>query len=453
MNYSVVILAAGIGARMRGTLPKVLYPIGGMSLLGRIVQTAMSLSPQKIVVVCGHQSQMVKEALKDWKQITWIHQEKQLGTGHAVQQTLSSLDTEKVLILNGDIPLISQSSLKKLLESAKENECALMTVKLQDPSGLGRIIRDHNGIFKGIVEEKDATLEQKQIKEICAGLYLFSKQHLSQWLPQLKTNNAQQELYITDTLKLAVNQGIKVKTVEPDHDYEVLGVNDKVQLAQIERIFQAKQAEHFMKQGLLLRDPSRFDLRGELSFGEDVEIDVNVILEGKVKLGNNVSIGPNVILKNTELHDGTKILANTMIEDAKIGPGCHIGPFARIRPGTSLGVNVRIGNFVEVKHSNIGSKTKVNHLSYIGDATIGQEVNIGAGTITCNYDGKEKHETIIGDHVFIGSDTQLIAPIKIGNGATIGAGTTVVRDVEPNELIHNRITHRSLIKTGTERLE
>lgn len=451
-SFAVVILAAGMGERMRGTLPKVLYPIASEPMLERIVKTAKSLSPKEIIIVCGHQKEKLKAALQHRQDLIWVFQEQQRGTAHAVLQALPHIGTvEKVLIINGDVPLLSDNTLKKLLHESAESPCVLLTVSVKDPHGLGRILRNEKGEVIGIREEKDASASERKIKEICAGVFLVNKEALSRWLPKIKPHNAQNEYYLTDIIKLCTEEQLPIATVNPTEEYEALGINDKAQLAQVERIFQKHKAHELMKQGLMLLDPARFDLRGELTFGQDVSIDINVVLEGNVKLGNQISIGPHVIIKNSEIHDGVTILSHCVIEGAIIGAGAVVGPFSRIRPKTELGINSKIGNFVEIKQSKVGAKSKINHLSYIGDAFIGQEVNVGAGTITCNYDGKDKHETWIGDHVSIGSDTQLIAPVKIGNGAVIGAGTTVVRDVLQNELIHNRISHRSIIKTDLEK--
>lgn len=445
MGFSVVILAAGQGMRMRSSLPKVLHPIGGSPILKRIISTVNTLAPKRVIAVLGHQIELVKETLKNEPHLMFAEQREQLGTGHAVMQALPELGTsEKVLILCGDVPLISAATLKKLIEKTKNHALGFVTVKTSNPYGLGRVIRNQKEEVIDIIEEKDASDEEKQIPEINSGIYLVAKNKLSEWLPKLTRSNAQGEYYLTEVVKMAVKEKERIVTVSPEYEYEVLGVNDKVQLAALERIFQQEQATKLLQQGVTLLDPARFDLRGEVTVGEDVIIDVNVVLEGKNKIGNKVSIGPNVIIKHSEIHDGAVILANSVIEGAVIGPGASVGPFARVRPGTELMVNARVGNFVEIKNSRVGASSKINHLSYVGDAILGNSVNIGAGTITCNYDGKNKHQTIIGDRVMVGSDTQLIAPVRVGHGATIGAGTTVVRDVEPNELVHNRIEQRSV---------
>ncbi len=452
MKLAVVILAAGQGVRMRSSLPKVLHPIGGMPILERIVRTAEELHPDRIVVVHGAQSEKIKEALKKTKiNILFAEQKEQLGTGHAVLQALPQIaSADQILILYGDVPLISADTLKKLLNSSQsEEEClnsiGFITFLAKNPFGLGRVTRDNQGKVTGIVEEKDATAKEREIREIYAGIFLAPTERMKQWLPNLKNQNNQKEYYLTDIVKVALALNLPIHTASPSHHFEVLGVNDKAQLAELERTFQRNQANLLMQKGVTMADPYRFDLRGELLVGQDVSIDVNAIFEGHVRLGNQVSIGPNVFIKDAEIHDGVQILANSVIEGAVIAAGCTVGPFSRIRPGTELGVNARIGNFVEVKNSSVGAKNKINHLSYIGDTRMGEEVNIGAGTITCNYDGKHKHQTIIGNRVSIGSDTQLIAPVRVGDDATIGAGTTVVRDILPKELLHNRVSHRSVI--------
>lgn len=447
MNCSVVILAAGQSTRMRSNLPKVLHPIGGIPILKRIVNTAKKLAPSQVIVVYGHQGALLKEALHAEEKILFAEQSKQQGTGHAVQQALPFLSGKEdlpVLILCGDVPLITEKTLHRLLENTTHPAMGFVTVKVDNPKGLGRVIRNERNQVIGIVEEKDATEAERAIQEINTGIFLVSKTLLEKFLPKISSANAQGEYYLTDLIKLAVMDKIPITTVSPDNEFEVLGINDRVQLAELERIYQREMAYHLMKQGVTIIDPARFDVRGELTVGEDVTIDVNVILQGKVRIGNQVTIGPNVIIKHAEIHDGANILANSVIEGAVIGAGCIIGPFARIRPGTELSVNVHIGNFVEMKNAVVGPGSKINHLSYIGDASLGQEVNVGAGTITCNYDGKNKHQTTIGDYVFIGSDTQLIAPVKLGDRSVVGAGTTVVKDVEANELVHNRIEQRTV---------
>lgn len=440
MNLSVIILAAGRGVRMYSTLPKVLHPIGGTPILERILLTVSQLNPRQVIAVYGKQGDQLKSALRDHKNLEWVLQAEPLGTGHAAQQALPSIaDVDRVLILYGDTPLITKETLRRLLDATPKNALGLMTVSVAEPTGFGRILRDANGKLTRIVEEKDTTAEEKKIKEINAGFFVVPRSYLQKWLPQLKTHNTQQEYCLPDIVTMANQDNVPIVTISPQSEWEVVGINDKVQLAQMERRHQQSEAEKLMLQGVTILDPMRFDLRGSLTVGKDVVIDINVIIEGEVTLGDQVKLGPNVTLKNTIIESGTEILANSIIEDATIGNACRIGPFARIRPGTVLAENVHVGNFVEVKKSTVGKKSKINHLSYVGDATVGQEVNVGAGTITCNYDGKQKHQTIIGDRVFIGSNTQLIAPVTVGTEATVGAGTTVSRDVPARALVHNRI--------------
>lgn len=445
MTLSVIILAAGQGVRMRSSLPKVLHPIGGTSILGRILNTVNQINPKQIVVIHGHQGDQLKKAFVAVNTLTWVAQAEQLGTGHAVLQALPAIDeVEQVLITYGDVPLITFETLKRLLETTKKDEIGFITVDMENPTGFGRILRDKTGQVIRIVEEKETTPEEKKIKEINAGFFVVPSKLLKKWIPNITAQNTQKEYYLPEIIPMAVSEGVAIKTIAPHADWEVTGINNKVQLAELERIFQKEQAIRLMQQGVTLLDPARFDNRGDLTVGKDVVIDINVIIEGKVILGDCVTIGPNVCLKDTVIQDGVHIFANSFIEGATIGEGCNVGPFARLREGTILSKHARIGNFVEIKNSTIGSASKINHLSYVGDASVGREVNIGAGTITCNYDGKKKNKTVIGDHVFIGSDTQLIAPVTIGEGVTVGAGTTVTRDIPANYLVHNRIEHRSV---------
>ncbi len=445
MSFSVVILAAGQGIRMRSTLPKVLQPLGGMPLLERILLTVRKLTPHRIIIVHGSQGEKLKQALAHFPDLFWVQQDQQLGTGHAVRQALPEVgEVEKVLILNGDVPLISEETLTEFLEKTKKYNIGLVTAKVENPEGLGRILRDDNNHIIGNIEEKDASPAEKQINEINTGIWNVSKTKLKSWLPQLTAYNAQKEYYLTDILQFAFKENEPIASLSPRANYEILGVNNKVELAALERQYQLLEAEKLMLQGATLLDPHRFDKRGEVTIGQDLTIDINVILEGKIELGNRLHIGPNVVIKNSIIHDDVHILANSHIDGAVIGSGCSIGPFARIRPGTALANDVKVGNFVEIKQTVVDSGSKINHLSYIGDATVGRNVNIGAGTITCNYDGKLKHKTTIGNEVFIGSDTQLIAPVTVGDGVLIGAGTTVTKDIPANQLIHNRIQHRSV---------
>lgn len=445
MSLSVVVLAAGQGTRMCSNVPKVLHCIAGQSILGRIISTLRLLAPERLVIVHGHQGEKLKDAFSEQTDILWAYQENQLGTGHAAKQALPLVgNVDRILILYGDVPLISSETLSKLLKTVPSHAMGLITWEAENPTGYGRIIRDEKGKVIGIVEEKDASDAEKKIKECNPGFFVVPKSLLEPWLSKLKPQNQQNEYYLTDILKFAIEEGITITTIFPKQNWEVLGVNDKIQLAELERAFQRDQAISLMKQGVTIRDPNRLDIRGSVKTGFDVEIDVNVLLEGNVTLGDQVKIGPNVCIKNAVIQAGTTLLANCVIENAVIGANCSVGPFARIRPGADLANNVKIGNFVEIKNSQVGSNSKINHLSYVGDASIGSDVNIGAGTITCNFDGIRKHKTTIGNGVFIGSNTQLIAPITIGEGSTIGAGTTVVKDVPANHLIHNQITHRSV---------
>lgn len=439
MGLSVIVLAAGQGKRMHSDLPKVLHPIAGKPLLEHIVQSVLTLKPEQVIVVHGYEGALVKESLKHYK-LDWVEQSEQLGTGHAVKCALPLLkEHNQVLILCGDVPLIGQDTLENLCQAVEnEDEMALLVAQVDDPAGYGRIIRDSSKKVIAIVETKDAKPEQYRINEINAGVYLVPGQLLKRWLPALKNQNAQKEYYLTDIVKMAVSESIAIVTGEPSDVFEIQGVNDRLQLAELERIYQGQQAQALMEQGVTLADPNRFDLRGEVSVGKDVFIDVNVILEGKVSIGDRCTIGPNTVLKNVNLGEGVRIEAFSHIEEAVIADAAVIGPYARLRPGSDIRAGARVGNFVEVKKSVIGKHSKVNHLSYIGDAELGESVNIGAGTITCNYDGVNKFKTIIGDRVFIGSDSQLVAPVEIGADAFIGAGSTITKDAPAGQLTVSR---------------
>lgn len=440
MALQVVILAAGQGKRMRSTLPKVLHLLGGKPLLAHVLQTAKNIAEERApIVVYGHGGEQIKAVFSS-AEIVWVQQQEQLGTAHALLQTLPQIhDEDLVLILAGDVPLIGQKTLQKFLQTVSANALGMMTIHLENPTGYGRVKRNASGEVNGIVEEKDATDGERKITEINAGIYIVRAEYLKRWLPALKNNNAQQEYYLTDIIQCALKENVSIHTLHPENVYEVLGINDRAQLAQVERYYQAEQANKLLKQGVTLFDPARLDIRGEIEVGTDIIIDVNVILEGKIKIGNQCHIGPNVYLKNVELADGVKIRANSVIENAYIEHHCEIGPFARLRPGTHLADHVHVGNFVEIKNTKIAAHSKINHLSYIGDSEIGKNVNIGAGTITCNYDGANKHQTKIADNVLIGSDTMLVAPVTIGRGATIGAGSIITKDVPPEQLT---ITHQ-----------
>ncbi|MCS5591051.1 MAG: bifunctional UDP-N-acetylglucosamine diphosphorylase/glucosamine-1-phosphate N-acetyltransferase GlmU, partial [Gammaproteobacteria bacterium] len=397
----------------------------------------------KVHVVYGFGGNQVRQTIND-DSINWVEQTEQLGTGHAVAQAMPDIDNDSIsLVLYGDVPLIKQSTLKNLIKQAQQNGVALLSVILDNPTGYGRIIRNNNQI-QAIVEQKDANAEQLEICEVNTGIMAVNSGLLKTYLNGLDSNNAQGELYLTDIIAMAVNDGKTITSVITDNEFEVAGVNDKVQLAELERTLQQNQATQFMQQGLMLKDPARFDCRGSLSFGQDCEIDVNVVIEGDVTLGNNTTVASNCVIKNTKIGDNVVILSNSVIEDAIIGNGASIGPFARIRPEADIGENAKIGNFVEVKKSTIGKGSKVSHLSYVGDTTIGENVNIGAGVITCNYDGVNKHQTTIEDGAFVGSDTQLIAPVTIGKNATIGAGSTITKDVPEAQLSLSRSKQTTL---------
>ena len=441
---------------MHSALPKVLHALAGKPLLSHVLDTAHALSPQKICVVYGHGGEAVPQTIND-KKLIWVKQAPQLGTGHALMQALPHLDKKGMtVVLYGDVPLTSVETLKRLIAAAATKHLALLTVELADPSGYGRIVRSkvEKGAGKGegkgegkvtaIIEEKDASKTQRQICEINTGIMVIPNQSLHDWLPRLKNSNAQKEYYLTDIVAMAVKDGIKVETTQPRHAWETLGINSKNQLATLERIVQNETANKLLEQGVTLADPSRLDIRGQLVCGREVAIDINCVFEGVVQLGDSVRVGAHSILKNVKVAAGTVIAPFSLIEDADIGKNCRIGPYARIRPGTRLADEVHIGNFVEVKNSRIAAGSKANHLSYIGDAVVGKKVNIGAGTITCNYDGANKYQTIIEDDVFIGSDTQLIAPVKVAKGSTIGAGSTITKDTPPATLTLSRSKQVSL---------
>ena len=437
-NLTVVILAAGQGTRMKSDLPKVLHRIANKSILEHVIATAQQLGAGSISVVYGHGGERVPQTLAHLP-VNWIEQAEQLGTGHAVAQAIPSIPANDiVLVLYGDVPLISKETLVELIAAAGKDSLGLLTAKLDDPSGYGRIVRDESNKVVRIVEHKDASVEERQINEINTGLLAVGRNKLASWLEKLDNKNAQGEYYLTDIIALSVQDNTDINTTSVNNIAEVMGINDKVQLAEMEREYQMNQAEKLMRQGVTLRDPRRVDIRGDVTVGKDIEIDVNVIFEGTVKLGDRVSVGAGSILRDVVVGDDVTIKDYCVIEDANIGAACQIGPFARIRPETRLEENVHIGNFVEVKKSQIDKGSKINHLSYIGDTTMGSKVNIGAGTITCNYDGANKHQTKIGNDVFVGSDTQFIAPVEIGDGATIGAGSTITKEVLAGELTLSR---------------
>lgn len=437
-SWTVIILAAGQGTRMHSDRAKVLHILGGKPLLAHVVESAQGLNPAQICVVFGYNGEQVRAALPQLP-VIWVEQNPQLGTAHAVAQALPHLTiAENILILYGDVPLIQTATLEILLSAAATATLALLTVELPDPTGYGRILRDNSNQVQEIIEEKDATAAQRSIREINTGIMAIKGAALAKWIQQIDNHNAQGEYYLTDIVRLAVRDGINIQTIHPSNILEILGVNNRIQLAELERAYQARWARKLMEAGVTLRDPARCDIRGELKFGRDVEIDLDVILEGTMQLGNRVKIGPYCYLKNAIIGDDVEIRAYSFLEGVTIAAHCIIGPFARLRPGTDLGPQVHIGNFVEIKQSIIGAETKINHLSYIGDAQIGRKVNIGAGTITCNYDGASKHPTLIGDQAFIGSDTSLVAPVEIGSGATIGAGSVITRNAPAGELTLSR---------------
>ncbi|ABV89547.1 bifunctional UDP-N-acetylglucosamine diphosphorylase/glucosamine-1-phosphate N-acetyltransferase GlmU [Shewanella pealeana] len=443
MALNVVILAAGKGTRMRSDLPKVLHPIAHKSMVQHVIDTAYQVGSDAIQLVYGYGADKLQARLGE-QQLNWVLQAEQLGTGHAVAQASANIaDDDTVLILYGDVPLIQASTLEALLAAREENGLAILTVNLPNPTGYGRIVRE-GGSVVGIIEQKDANTEQLAINEINTGIMAAPGKQLKAWLGQLSSDNAQGEYYLTDIVAMAHRDGVAITTAQPESAVEVEGANNRVQLAQLERAYQARAAEKLMLEGANLRDPARIDIRGDVTVGMDVMIDVNVVIEGKVTIGNNVTIGAGVILIDCDISDNAVIKPYSIIESAKVGVDASAGPFARLRPGAELKEDAHIGNFVEMKKAVLGKGSKAGHLAYIGDATIGSGVNIGAGTITCNYDGANKFQTIIEDNVFVGSDTQLVAPVTIGKGATLGAGSTITKDVAENELVITRVKQRHL---------
>ena len=441
-KLNIVILAAGKGTRMYSDKPKVLHLIAGKAMLQHVLDTATILKPAKTIVVFGHGGEMVPQALVR-NTATFVLQEPQLGTGHAVQQALPHLDEDGVsLVLYGDVPLVQLETLKKILTN--ESSLSLLTQHLENPKGYGRIVRDTAGEVCSIIEEKDATPEQCQIKEVNTGILAAPTKLLRTWLTNLRNDNAQGEYYLTDIVAMAVAQGVKIDTTQPGNEWEVVGINNKLQQAELERVWQTELATRLLLQGVTVADPARLDIRGELECERDVEIDVGCIFEGPVHLGKGVKVGAYSVIKNSRVAANTIISPYSHIDDAEIGINCHIGPFARIRPGSKLQNEVHIGNFVEIKNSTFANNSKANHLSYIGDATIGSRVNIGAGTITCNYDGANKFRTVIEDDAFIGSDTQLVAPVTVGRGSTIGAGSTITKDTPDGGLTLSRTKQHSV---------
>ena len=442
-SLNIVILAAGKGTRMQSLMPKVLHKLAGKALLQHVIDAAKQLNPSKIIVVYGYGGNAVPEAFTH-ENIVWVEQKEQLGTGHAVQQAAPHLDKDATtLILLGDVPLLSRTSCETLLNKTKA--LGLLTVNKANPTGYGRIVRNAQTSIEAIVEHKDATEQQRQITEVNTGIIAANNQHLKAWLAQLSNNNAQGEYYLTDIVALAVKDGHQVAAEVTNDESSVEGVNSKADLSGLERVYQMRYATALMNAGATLQDPFRIDVRGDLKIGKDVEIDVGCVFEGEVTLADNVKVGPYCVIKNSTIGSGTEIAAYTHIEQAHVNAGCKLGPYARLRPGAEIADHAHIGNFVEIKNSTIGNGSKVNHLSYVGDAVVGKNVNIGAGTITCNYDGANKFKTIIEDNAFIGSDTQLVAPVTIGQGATIAAGSTITRDAPAGQLTFCRAKEQKSI--------
>jgi bifunctional UDP-N-acetylglucosamine pyrophosphorylase/glucosamine-1-phosphate N-acetyltransferase len=447
-GLNVVILAAGQGKRMRSRLPKVLHPLAGRPLIEHVVTIARALKPARICVVYGHGGEQVPQAIPG-KDLAWVRQQPQLGTGHALAQALPHLGPGALtLVLYGDVPLVGEETLGAMIAGGGDR-LTVLTAELDDPSGYGRIIRNRRGSITAIVEEKDASAAQRRISEVNTGIMALPTTRLKDWISRLDNHNAQREYYLTGVVPLAIEDKVLLASVKAGDRWEILGVNSKEQLAQLERIYQRRGAARLMDAGVTLADPSRLDVRGSLACGADVQIDVNCVFEGEVKLADRVEVGAHCVIRNAEIGAGTRIEPFTHIDSARIGANCRVGPYARLRPGAKLQEEVHIGNFVEVKESDIGARSKANHLAYVGDTTVGRDVNIGAGTITCNYDGATKHRTVIEDEVHIGSDVQLVAPVTVGKGATVGAGTTVWKNAAPGELTVNEKTQ--VTKAGWKR--
>jgi bifunctional UDP-N-acetylglucosamine pyrophosphorylase/glucosamine-1-phosphate N-acetyltransferase len=443
MSLEIVILAAGQGTRMRSALPKVLHPVAGNSMLGHVIHTARQLDPQRIHVVIGHGAEAVRERLAA-DDLNFVLQDQQLGTGHAVAQAVPFIESDTVLILYGDVPLIEVETLQRLLKLAAPQQLGLLTVELDDPTGYGRIVRDAAGKVTAIVEQKDTTELERAITEGNTGILALPFKRLGDWVSRLSNNNSQGEYYLTDVIAMAVSDGLVVATEHPHDAMEVQGANDRKQLAELERHYQLRAARRLMAQGVTLRDPARFDVRGEVTVGRDVLIDINVILEGKVVIEDDVVIGPNCVIKDSTLRKGVQIKANSHIEGAILGEGSDAGPFARLRPGTVLEARAHVGNFVELKNAHMGEGAKAGHLTYLGDAEIGARTNIGAGTITCNYDGANKWKTVLGEDVFIGSNNSLVAPVDISAGATTAAGSTITQNVDKAQLAVGRARQKNI---------
>ena len=444
MSLHVIILAAGQGSRMKSDLPKVVHQLAGKPMLQHVIDTVSQLDAEKVHIVVGHGAEIVKQTIHD-ENINWCLQAEQLGTGHAVAQAIDEIPANaKVLILYGDVPLTSGSTLHDLVGSVEAQQLSLLTVELENPTGYGRIIRNPENEITQIVEEKDASEKQRFVTEVNTGILAMSAAALHHYIPLLENSNAQGEYYLTDIIEIAVKNGDRVESHHPQFEQEVQGVNNRLQLCELECWHQSRISEQLMLAGVTLYDPNRIDIRGHLQFGRDVVIDLNCIFEGDVILGDNVHIGPNCIIKNASIGAGTNIHANSFIEDSVIGEYANVGPYARLRPGTQLGNSTKIGNFVETKKTIVGEGSKINHLSYVGDTVLGRKVNVGAGTITCNYDGINKFKTEIADGVFVGSNTSLIAPVTVGKNATIGAGSTVTKVVEDEQLVVARAKQRNI---------
>jgi bifunctional UDP-N-acetylglucosamine pyrophosphorylase/glucosamine-1-phosphate N-acetyltransferase len=443
MSLEIVILAAGQGTRMRSALPKVLHPVAGNSMLGHVIHSARQLDPQRIHVVIGHGADVVRERLAA-DDLNFVLQDKQLGTGHATAQAVPFISADTVLILYGDVPLIEVETLQRLLKHVVPGQMGLLTVELEDPTGYGRIVRNADGKVAAIVEHKDASEAQRAITEGNTGILAVPANRLADWMSRLSNNNAQGEYYLTDVIEMAVNDGLVVATEQPHDPMEVQGANDRKQLSELERHYQLRAGRQLMAQGVTLRDPARFDVRGEVTVGRDVLIDVNVILEGNVVIEDDVVIGPNCVIKDSTLRKGVVIKANSHIEGAILGESSDAGPFARLRPGTVLEARAHVGNFVELKNARMGEGAKAGHLTYLGDAEIGARTNIGAGTITCNYDGANKWKTVLGEDVFIGSNNSLVAPVDISSGATTAAGSTITQNVDNAQLAVGRARQKNI---------
>ena len=443
MNLAVVILAAGKGTRMKSDLPKVLHPIAGRPMVQHVVDAAGALDPDNTVLIYGHGGEAVRQAVTG-SRLQWAEQAEQLGTGHAVAQALPHLEEDVVLVLYGDVPLIQPQTLRDFVARVDDQSLALMTLTLDDPSGYGRVIRDGDGKVQRVVEQKDASDDEKAVREINTGILACTRRFLNDSLPRLSNSNAQGEYYLTDLIAMAVDAGMEVVTEQPGHAWEVDGVNDRVQLARLERVHQRVRAESLMRAGVTLLDPARLDIRGNLQCGQDVTLDINTVLVGDVVIGDRVTVGPNCLIRNARIGSGTHIEANSVVDGAVVGENCQVGPFARLRPGTELAAQAKVGNFVETKKAYVGEGSKVNHLTYIGDSRIGKGVNVGAGTITCNYDGVNKFQTVMKDGAFIGSNSSLVAPVTIGENATVGAGSVVTKDVPDQGLAVARGQQRNI---------